>query len=575
MRKLVLQVQSEWVASPYSRSMLLPDVRSLRFASAILLVACTALSGCGSSNAPAPGSAGADTAAAGSAMSLGGSGSGAAGSSGSNAGADAGGSAGTSGSNGGTDAGGATGSAGSSTAGGMAAIAGMGNAGASGSLGGAGSSAGGSGGAGLGGSSGEGSGRLQPSANGRYLQWSNGTPVFLLSDTAWLLPGKYSLAEVTAHAKTRAAQGFTAIQMTASFPENGHQPIETVFTAGDFTKPVATYWSALDAKVKQCTDAGLIVILSPFWKKTSDAAIASNGTTKCRAYGKWLATRYRDNPRVGYFLGGDAIPGTVRAELNAMGLGIQDAYTESSLPPAIVAYHGAPGHSSREEWPEKPSWLTLDWTYAYSLPLGAGSPYQENWSEWPKAPPMPIMFGEGWYDRDNGATTTSRFANRAMVRRQLWWNPLSGALAGVAYGAEPIWLETYNGYTPAQAVLWNSGLDAARLKKFLDTVAWWRLVPDLNHTFITAGNGTVGAVDYAVGAVAEDNSYAVAYTPAAHDLTLKMPAGKSYILRWFDPSNGTYRAGSVAGASAASVVMAHPGNNASGAPDWVIHVSQP
>jgi hypothetical protein len=184
------------------------------------------------------------------------------------------------------------------------------------------------------------------------------------------------------------------------------------------------------------------------------------------------------------------------------------------------------------------------------------------------------MFGEGWYDRDNGATTTSRFGNRAMVRRQLWWNPLSGSIAGCAYGAEPIWLHGYGGYTPAQAVLWDSGLDAARMKNFLYTVQWWRLRPDISHTFITSGNGVAGAVDYAVGALADDGSFGVVYTPTARNLTLKMPTGRAYSLRWFDPSNATFRAGTVAGPSGASVVMTHPGNNASQAPDWVIYVAQ-
>ena len=429
-------------------------------------------------------------------------------------------------------------------------------------------------GGGTGGASNGGARRLEPSSNGRYLQWSDGTPLYLLSDTAWLLPARYTLAEVTSHVKTRVAQGFTAIQMTASFPENGYQTLESVFTGGDFTRPVTAYWTELDAKIKQATDAGLILILNPFWKKTSDATISSNGTAKCRAYGKWLGTRYRDNPRVAYFLGGDSSPDAVREQLDAMGLGIQDAYSEANLPPAIVAYHGAPAHSSREEWPTNPSWLTLDWTYAYSLPLGADVPYQENWADWPKTKAMPIMFGEGWYDRDDGATTASRFGNRAMVRRQLWWNPLSGALGGCAYGAEPIWLHGYKGYSPAQAVLWNSGLDAARMKAFLDTTQWWRLRPDVGHTFIVFGNGTPGAVDYAVGALADDNSFGVVYLPTARNLTLKLPTGNGYTLRWFDPSNGSYRSGSVSGPSGASVVMTHPGNNASNAPDWVIHVTQ-
>lgn len=420
-----------------------------------------------------------------------------------------------------------------------------------------------------------GTGRLEPSPNGRFLQWTDGTPIFLLSDTAWLLPGSYSLAEVEAHVATRASQGFTAIQMTASFPENDRQPLDEVFIGADFMRPVEAYWESLDEKIRVITGAGLIALVNPIWKKTADATIDSNGPAKCRAYGLWLASRYRDNPRVAYFVGGDDTPAAVREELDAMGLGIQDAYTEAGLPPAIVAYHGDPARTSREEWPNNPSWLTLDWSYAYSEPLGAPVPYQENHLDWPKNPPMPIMFGEGWYDQDDGASQTSRFANRAMLRRQAWWNPLSGALAGYAYGAEPIWLHRHRGNTPAHAAAWNSGRDAARMKQFLDTVEWWRLQPDLDQSFITAGNAASGSVAFAVGALADDDSFGLVYTPEDHDLTLRMPAGRDYTLRWFDPSDGTYRDGSVAGASGASVVMSHPGTNASNAADWVIHVASP
>lgn len=416
---------------------------------------------------------------------------------------------------------------------------------------------------------------LQPSPNGRYIQWSNGTPVFLLSDTAWLLPGRYSTSEVASHVASRVAQGFTAIQMTACFPEvqNGAplQNINDIFTSGDLARPVASYWTAVDAKVKQCTDAGLIVILNPFWKKGSDAVLDSNGPAKCRAYGKWFATRYRNNPRVIYFVGGDDRPEPIRDEMNSMGLGIQDAYTEAGLPRAVVAYHGDPSQSSREAFSTE-TWVTLNWIYEYSPPLGSVGqvPYAAAHAEWPKTPAKPIMHGEGWYDRDNGATTSSRWANRFMLRRQAWWAVLGGGMAGYAYGAEPIWLHRYNNITPATAVNWESGRDAARLKTLLNGIEWWKMQPDIGNSFWTGSHGTFGDLNYGVSAVASDGSFAVAYTPVARSMTLVMPgSGRNFTLRWYDPSNATFRPGTTA-ASGATVTLTTPGNNASGQPDWVL-----
>ena len=90
--------------------------------------------------------------------------------------------------------------------------------------------------------------------------------------------------------------------------------------------------------------------------------------------------------------------------------------------------------------------------------------------------------------------------------------------------------------------------------------------------FIVDGNATLGQVDYAVGALADDESFGVVYTPTARNLTLKMPARGDYTLRWFDPTNGMYRPRSVKGTAGASVVMSHLGSNASNAADWVIVV---
>ncbi|HEX8347653.1 MAG TPA: DUF4038 domain-containing protein [Actinoplanes sp.] len=424
---------------------------------------------------------------------------------------------------------------------------------------------------------------LQPSANGRYVQWSDGTPIFLLSDTAWLMPGRYSDSEVINHATTRAAQGFTSIQMTAAFPEvqggTALQNINDIFTGGDMARPIDSYFDRVEWVVNTVTSRGLVVILNPFWKKTMDTYLDGQGETKTRNYGRYLAGRFVNNPRVAYFLGGDATPGVVRPELNAMGLGVLDAYTAAAKPKPLVAFHSKPGETSREAWPTGATWLNLDWTYDYSPPLSGaegsgGAPYVENWLDWAKTPAMPIMFGEGWYDRNNGTATSSRWGDRHMLRRQAWWSTFSGGIGGYAYGAEPIWLHRYGSITPTTALTWESGKDAARMTSFLTSTQWTRLQPDINHTFLTGGYGTYKYLDHAIASVADDKSFAVVYTPTAHSLNLRMPAsGRTYTLRWFDPSNGTYRSGSTTAASGAAITMTTPGNNASGKPDWAIHVT--
>lgn len=413
---------------------------------------------------------------------------------------------------------------------------------------------------------------LQQSSNNRYLQWSNGTPFFIVSDTAWLLTYKYSDQEVKDYLDSRAAQGFNTIQLTCCFPENNYMDVNKIFTGGDLGKPIATYWAHVDWVVNQITSRGLVAILNPFWKKTSDDWLHANGPAKCRAYGKWFGNRFRSNPRVIYFIGGDSAPEPIRAEMDAMGQGVQDAYAGA----AIVAYHGAPDKSSRDAFPTA-TWLTLDWIYSYAPPFGKIAPYQETWNSWTKYSDLPMQFGEGFYDFGE-ATARSRFGDRYMVRKQAWWSTVGGAIGGYAYGAEAIWFHNKNNTTGAEtwqeAVQYESGKDIIRLKGLINTLAWPKLEPDINHAFLTGGFGTFGSIDFALAAVANDKSFALVYTPVAHTLALKMPtSGKTYALRWWDPSNAQYHAGSTAATSGQQISIASPGNNSSGKPDWVLVVT--
>ena len=50
---------------------------------------------------------------------------------------------------------------------------------------------------------------------GRYLAWDDGAPFFYLGDTAWELFHRLNREEAAYYLKTRASQGFTAIQTVA------------------------------------------------------------------------------------------------------------------------------------------------------------------------------------------------------------------------------------------------------------------------------------------------------------------------------------------------------------------------
>lgn len=261
--------------------------------------------------------------------------------------------------------------------------------------------------------------------------------------------------------------------------------------------------------MKEATDRGLIVILNPIWKRSVNEFIQQQGENKCRAYGRWFAERYKDNPRVFYFIGGDQIPEPVRGEMNAMGEGVQEVYGGK----AIVAYHSCGSQSSKEAFPDA-SWLTLNWTYAYTPAYKFEGipryPYQMNYENMKQYRNIPIQFGEGYYDFGaakkypaNGIT--GRWGNRYVIRRQAWWNVTSGA-TGVAYGAEGIWHKNRDGETWLKCLGYESSKDMGRLKKLFDSLDWWKLHPDMDHEFLVAGYGEYLTDGYATAAVANDMS---------------------------------------------------------------------
>ena len=122
---------------------------------------------------------------------------------------------------------------------------------------------------------------------------------------------------------------------------------------------------------------------------------------------------------------------------------------------------------------------------------------------------------------------------------------LSGG-AGQIYGNAYLWTMRDG---------WQSHLDTpgvAQIKYWKDfflSIPWQNLVPDEDHSVLTAGAGSFGDIDtrvsesdYATAARTPDGSTVVACIPTARTFTIDMTKlhGKAKA-QWFDPSNGAYQ----------------------------------
>jgi hypothetical protein len=168
-----------------------------------------------------------------------------------------------------------------------------------------------------------------------------------------------------------------------------------------------------------------------------------------------------------------------------------------------------------------------------------------------------------------------------MLRKVPYWTVLAGGLGGYFYGSK--W------YTFASG--WQSGIDspaATQLgywKALFTSLPWYNLVPDQNHTIVTAGYGTpsgngTGNIQtdaYVTTAGTSDGKLAIAYLPAITTIAVDMTKLSGTVTaRWYDPTNGTYT--TVTGSPFSNTGthnFAPPGNNSTGDPDWVLVLQAP
>jgi hypothetical protein len=415
---------------------------------------------------------------------------------------------------------------------------------------------------------------LQASANGRFIQWSDGKPFFINACSALTLTTAYTDQEVKEYLDNRLASKYNAIQMSAVYAEIVKTMVDSAFLNQDILKPVPKFWEKVDRAVRQATDRKLVVMINPIWKQSLNEFIKTNGPTKCREYGKWFASRYKDNPYVIYFIGGGMVPEQVRSELDEMGKGIQEVYSGK----ALIGYQSETDQSGMEAFLNA-SWMTMNWTTACSPVFGKQYPYSENYDNWKAFSKIPIQFCKGYFDggdaRKYDANGISELCgDRFVLRRQAWWNILSGG-TGNAWGAEGICYKVSGDQTWQASLINGSNKDLGFLKQLIDKIKWWRLQPDINHEVLTGGFGTYMTDDFAVCSVSDNGSQAVIYTPVKQSLELRLPEyGQKCRLRWYDPADGKYTKIDMRfqKRKKKSVIISTPGLNHSGREDWVLIV---
>ena len=415
------------------------------------------------------------------------------------------------------------------------------------------------------------------SEDGRYFEDQYGDPKLVRGDSPWSLMTDLSGEEVEAYLADRERHGVNALIVSLLGAEANGAPADDgatfdgirPFTGADPTSWNPAYWERAKRYVAMAERHGITVMLYPVDSWVIDSGLVPTDADVCEAYGRKVAKYFAEAPNIVWVSGGD-----YRPEGSELVLGTDlDTCVESVLrgirstgddrPFSMQMGAGVPMTStSHPTWGEK-----VDWNFVYTY----GPTYRLVRRAHAHDPPIPTIFGEGNYERENNQGNQP--TTNETLRRQVAWALTSGA-AGDFYGSDdwefqPGWMERLDA----------PGLtDVGHVRDLFADLEWWRLVPDVDGSFLTGGAGEevtsddrwrdVLDSDLATAAITRDGTSAVVYVPTAREITLDdTRLDPSVRAAWVDPTTGAERPTRVRS------TYRTPGENADGDEDWLLVLS--
>lgn len=442
---------------------------------------------------------------------------------------------------------------------------------------------------------------VKTSSNGHYLVDQNNDPFPVLGRTAWCVISQ-PVSSYKMFIENSVSHGYNSIEMSVicHWPQSNYPPFNgrgdlpfekrldgsvwngsLIYSgisskAPDLNTPNEEYWTYVDSFLTYCESKGILVFFFPAylgyvgtnegWMKE----LLANGADKTKAYGAWIAARYRNQKNLVWMILGDM--GKFTPEQKR----VEEALIEGlkSVPGQLsVHYSGEPGSGQNSaDQADFGNDMTLNGVYTWgnvSVPHLGRLAYS-------RKPVLPAYLLEEPYDEEG--PDGNKFNPNAVqpVRRFQWWG----------------WLTTTGGYIAGNGYIWPfidlwwekhldtpATLDMRVLNSFVRSVHWWELVPSgLNgmKTLITDGGGSDSGSDFVAAAASKEGTLLIAYIPPDHtgSITVDMTAlKKKFNAYWIDPTNGKSLEISGSHSGNKGQLQFNPsGRNSSGRNDWVLKI---
>jgi hypothetical protein len=367
---------------------------------------------------------------------------------------------------------------------------------------------------------------LRVEAGKRYLVDGSNRPFLIHGDTAWSLIVQLSREEAELYLDDRRKKRFNTVLVNLIEHEFAEKPPKNCYgegpflRPGDFGTPNERYFAHADYVIARAAAKGILVMLTPAYMGYGGGGqgwyreMQANGANKLRAYGRYLANRFRDHPNILWVHGGDFNP-PEKDLLRALASGIRDVDIRS-----LHTFHGSRGTSATSYLGMAEPWLQVSNIYTNSSTV-----VREALREYSRSQ-KPFFLIEAQYEGEGADDDT--------VRLQAYQAVLSGG-CGHVMGNLPIW-KFADGW---QKALGSEGASTlSHLRDLLEARAWSKLIPDHTNTFLV--DGTQTEKYRAVAALANDRSYGLLYIPSLRQVTVNLAslAGPKVRMQWYDPSTG-------------------------------------
>ena len=399
-------------------------------------------------------------------------------------------------------------------------------------------------------------GKIRVSKSGTYLEHSDGTPFFFLSDTCWSGPALSGESDWLEYLADRKEKGFTAIQFNMASPwraavtdAEGRQSYR--FKNNEFLINEDFYTKRLDSRLKAINDIGLLAVPVLCWDHMKGDAGKELNEENLMTLIKFQVDRYKDIHTM-WILAGDSHYNTEESERwKRIGRAV---FRDNSL---LVTTH-----PSGENWPWG-DWENEKWLNILAYQSGHGDSDEAlNWIH--HGPHVnynsreglirPIINLEPPYEGLEGHPSKEPHLSYN-VRRAVYWSLMVNPIAGISYGGHGVWswhtkIDEEPTAHPGTGIAksWREAIDfpganeMGLLRNLFESLPWTQLRPA--QELLSQNNNDPGK--FASSMVTLEKDLIVVYFPIGAQSEINIPLALIESTTWFNPSSGETKTGELA-----------------------------